>query len=137
MNLAFSTTACLRPELLQITYESLSKYINVDLKNFDLIINVDPSPSIRNGYQQQVLDICHNYFGNVIYRLPTEPNFCDAVKWCWSFDYDFLFHIEDDWEFINEIDLYKILSLFNENVYQVSLKVNQVDFPVCFFKTIL
>lgn len=126
MNLAFSTTACVRPELLDATYCSLSKHINVLLNDFDLVINIDPSPQDKTT---QVLDVCKKYFSNVIYNMPETPNFCKAVKWCWSFDYDYLFHIEDDWEFISDIDLEEIISFFGQSAYQVSLRLTKHDFP--------
>lgn len=113
MNISFSTTAVARPAILERTYSSFQKNLGVSLKEFDLVINVDPLPQPKKV--SQVIDVARSFFRNVKYRAPKSANFADAVRWCWtSADSDLLFHLEDDWELCASTPLEKLVNKFND-----------------------
>jgi len=97
MKLEFTTTATCRPKILETTYASFtSKLLGINFKKSTLYLNIDPIPI--NNDPQLVVKVAKKFFGNVVVNIPKEPNFCQAVRWCWCQPkgYSF-FHLEDDW----------------------------------------
>lgn len=113
--LSFTTTATNRPEILDRTYNSFSKnVIDIDLKKYKLIINIDPLPSSEKI--EDVIRVAKKYFGEVVYNIPEKANFTSAINYLWSkADADYIFHIEDDWLLIEKIELLKITKQLSEN----------------------
>lgn len=122
--ISFTTTALSRPDIINQTYESFSKNIkNIDLSKCVLYINIDPIPN-DEGLQKETIEVAKKYFGNVIYRVPKEPNFTLAVNYCWCSAYTpYIFHIEDDWLLTTEIDMNEVSILFQkDNVLEIILR---------------
>ncbi len=133
--IAFTTTSLARPDILEKTYDSFSKNIKQDLKEFTLFINVDPVPN--NIRQKEIIEVANRYFNRVICNLPKEPNFTKAVSWCWksAAAFPFIFQLEDDWVLEQEIDLNTLLYLFKNNprLLQVVLRA----YPYVYKKVVL
>jgi len=107
MHLEFTTTACVRPELLDQTYRSLSNtLVDVDLKTEGVLyINIDPVPDSSDQAINEELKVARSYFGEVHYRIG-EPggNFSCAASWVLSQPKgEYFFNVEDDWLFDGEI----------------------------------
>lgn len=111
----FTTTACIRPEIINRCYKSFyDKLEGVDFNKCTLYINVDPIPSDRDS--QGVIDIAKSYFGNIVYNIADKPNFPLALKWCWSqTTSDYVFHLEDDWQLFRTFNLESVLKYFTKN----------------------
>lgn len=112
--ISFTTTALARPEILEQTYKSFSNNIEgLDMSECTLYINIDPVPN--NKLQEETLLVVKKYFNNVSYRMPEQPNFTNAVNWCWSSaNTPFIFHLEDDWILLKKINISSIFDLFDK-----------------------
>jgi len=112
--MAFTTTALSRPEILEQTYKSFFTNIEgINISKCILYINIDPVPNSK--LQQNTLAVAKKYFNNVIYRLPKQPNFTDAVNWCWSSaETPYIFQLEDDWVLLEKININNIFNLFDK-----------------------
>lgn len=111
--LTFTTTAMPRPDLIKKTYDSFTKnMLEFDFKKATLYINVDRFPDGRDDdKRKEVVEVARNYFGNVIANLPENPNFAQAVRWCFSkIETYYNFHLEDDWELLVPVKV----SVFNQ-----------------------
>ena len=124
MRLTVTTTATNRPDILAATYESFtSRMRGVDFSKSTLYLNVDPLP-ISSG-RKAAIKVARRFFGNVVHRLPKKANFTSAVNWLWSQPSDeFIFHLEDDWELLENISINTLLGIFKSNpiLYQVALR---------------
>ena len=153
MKLEFTTTACLRPELLEKTYESLSNVIiDVDLlKEGVLYINIDPVPNVSESLIQKVIKVARSYFNKVYHRIgQTGGNFSCASSWVLSQPKgDYFFNVEDDWLFRNgticiQDYINEIKNNPKKNILQCvvgkskkdrSIRQNRVHFPPSLFQT--
>ena len=147
MKLEFTTTACVRPELLDQTYSSLNNaLVDVDLKTEGILyINIDPVPDSSELAIEQELEVARSHFGEVYHRIG-EPggNFSCAASWALSQPKgEYFFNVEDDWLF--EGGLIRIQDYINkiktdkrENILQcVAGKkdiINIIYFPPSLFK---
>jgi len=96
-------TAVRRPQVLRTTLDSFFKNLFKSTP-CRAIINVDPVGLDVDSLR--VVDVCREYFDEVVYNLPDEANFSKAFKWVWSqVESDLVFHLEDDWEMTQEVDL--------------------------------
>ena len=124
----FTTTACIRPDVLEKTYKSFSKnLVDMNLKDFTLYINVDPLPEKSPFSRKDVVAVAKRYFGTVVANMPDEANFCRAIKWLWHQPKSkYVFHIEDDWQLLKSIPFSDILKRFKKyrGLYQVRLNKN-------------
>ncbi len=97
-----------------MTLRSFTKNL---LNQFDCraIINVDPAGDTANNTQMDVVNLCREYFDEVIYRTPETPSFGGAVQWCWQqVQTDFFFHLEDDWILKRKVNPQELLQLFDD-----------------------
>ena len=119
-SITVTTTATLRPEILDKTYASFTKNIqNARLRNFKLVINVDPAPKSRVHEVAEVVAVANRYFDCVEVFTPSEANFTSAIKRLWgAVSTDFIFHIEDDWELIKPVNFFSLFSLFDDEYTQ-------------------
>jgi len=127
MELEFTTTACNRPELLFQTYKSYtSKLKGINFQKSTLYINIDPSPNNENI--NKVIDVCQKFFGKVITRIPKKANFTYAVWWCFNQPKGkYFFHLEDDWELMEEIHIKDIIErMENNNALLLSLNKDKM-----------
>ena len=104
-------TACCRDDIL---YSTLHSFCHNFLGWADArcVINIDPL-----GYStpDQVLDVCNEFFNDVVYRVAEQPNFARAFKWCWDHaEADYVFHLEDDWLMLRDVDINVIFNLLEK-----------------------
>ena len=117
------TTATIRPDILDVTYNSFFKHLFKDSFEYRLIINIDPVGDKRYT-QGDVLRVAKKYFKNIVYNFPDQSNFTKAVKWCWSkTESDYVFHLEDDWEILKDVDIYFLIGIlrFSKKIGSVRL----------------
>lgn len=107
MKLEFTTTACVRPELLDQTYSSLNKaLIDVDLKTEGVLyINIDPVPDSSEQAINEELEVARSHFSEVHHRVgESGGNFSRAASWVLSQPTgEYFFNVEDDWLYYGKI----------------------------------
>lgn len=109
-----TTTATIRPEILDRTYKSFCDNLFNKECRYKLIINIDPIGDKRYS-QNDVLNIAKKYFDNIVFNFPSAPSFAKAVKWCWSnVDADYVFHLEDDWVCNEKISIISLINIINK-----------------------
>jgi len=126
MNVSFTTTATIRPEILELTYASFKKNLRgVNMRDCCLYLNIDPAPKDSVDRIAEVVSVAKSFFGQVVTRTPKQPNFCSSVKWLWgSSSSEYIFHLEDDWDMIFPVDLNNVIRMFQEkaSLQQVRLR---------------
>ncbi len=114
MNIDITTSATIRPDLLDRTFTSFRENLLNDNHKYRLIINIDPIGE-NNRTPDDVLKVARKHFSNVVYRIPESPCFPAAVIWCWKqTESDLIFHLEDDWEMSCSIDLDQLLTTISQ-----------------------
>lgn len=116
-NVCFTTTATIRPELLDMTYSSFANKLHgIDFNSTTLYINVDPLPSSNIHRIDEVMDVANHYFGKVVSNFPEKANFPAALKWLWErADKQYVFHLEDDWVLEQDIDINEMIRMIGSN----------------------
>lgn len=128
MLIDITTTATLRPELLEKTYESFTKYLFKKPYDYRVIINIDPVGG--NKTVDDVIKVVHRFFPTSKINTPSEPNFAKAWKWCWSqVEADFIFHLEEDWLLLREVDIDIMLSILTNNKDLAALRMMKMNVP--------
>jgi len=146
MKLEFTTTACVRPNILKKTYDSLSNVLqDVNLKTEGILyLHIDPVPNDINTEIDREINIAKHYFNEVHYRIgESGGNFSKAASWVLSQPKgEYFFNVEDDWEFTGSICIQdyinKIESDNRENMLQCICRekiTNRIFFPPSLFKT--
>lgn len=107
-----TTTALLRPKLLEKTYKSFSNNFNPFPKNLIISFNALPDQTSQESDIQldKCLQICYKYFDTVKYEL-LKPSHSRALKYVWSNikdNVDYVLHIEDDWLLNFNVDFNQI-----------------------------
>lgn len=119
-----TTTATVRPKILNHTLSSFCNKMLTDKNRYRLIINIDPIGSDIKS--KEVLKVAQNYFDDVVVNFPTNPCFTQAVIWCWSqVQADYVFHLEDDWELLIPINIDMMIDILNKNESMASLRLNK------------
>jgi len=114
MNIDITTSATVRPDILERTFSSFRENLLNDNHEYRLVINIDPIGELDKT-PDDVLAVARKHFSNVIHRIPESPCFTDAVMWCWGqAESDLIFHLEDDWEMVRAIDLDQLLATISE-----------------------
>jgi len=110
----FTTTACNRVDIIERTYRSFStKLLGVDFKSCTLYINVDPIPDMNSKQMEEILDMCHNYFGKVVMNIPDKPNYTASYKWLYTHAQSkLIFNLEDDWILLEEVHIDSLIKAF-------------------------
>jgi len=101
-----TTTATLRPDVLEKTYASFWEHIFSQYDyDYRLIINVDPIGD--NVYSQEdVISVAESYFPDIVYNCPDNSSFPKAVKMVWgNSTSDYVFHLEDMWLALTHVNL--------------------------------
>lgn len=110
MGIDITITATARPEILHRTLQSFCANLfrlHSGLVN-NVFINIDP---VGPGTQQETLTVCRKFFSPQIItvHLPNTASFPKAFTWCWqqtlSTSSACVFHLEDDWELLEPLDL--------------------------------
>lgn len=122
-------TATLRPSLIERTFISINeKIIKGDKQRYRLIINIDRIG--ENVKQKSIVKIAEKYFDDIIFNYSEKPSFPKAVKWVWeNANSNYIFHIEDDWKIIREIDVDHMIDVLNKYPKLSSLRLNKFDTP--------
>ena len=90
-------TATVRADILRLTLASFTKKL-LHQFNCRAIINVDPLGETDRNTPMDMVNICREYFAEVIHKAPHQPSFAKAVQWGWQqVQTEFFFHLEDDW----------------------------------------
>ena len=113
--------ATLRPDILEKTFESFIKHVIFDGK-MTLRINIDHVPMSEENNNNilkmgMVVGSMATKIDFKVYVSSMLGNFAKAVKRLWSESTaDYVFHLEDDWKFIKNIDLNECVErMENEN----------------------
>lgn len=119
------TTSTLRPDILDRTYRSFCKKLFNNDRNCRLIINIDPVGD-KTVNPDEVLSVARRYFNDVVFNIPDSANFASAVIWCWSnVKNDYVFHLEDDWELLRNIDINDMIKVIDRYDSICSLRLSQ------------
>lgn len=107
-------TAVLRPAIVDLVLKSIVDRICKEyIDQFRLIINIDPVGEV-GATQYDVLDAANKYFSHVKARMPEEPSFPLALKWCWEqADTQYVLHTEDDFEFAKGININHLIEIMD------------------------
>jgi hypothetical protein len=125
--LDITTTATIRPDIFYRCLESFTEKLFVHKKEYRLILNVDPIGDDVDP--MEMVRVGKQFFDNIVYNIPEEPNFAQACKWCWGeTSSEFIFHLEDDWVLKRAINVGELISLFrHENLMGVRLTKNEIN----------
>jgi hypothetical protein len=118
-----------RPEIIERTYNSFNKSFN--LKDYNLILNIDPIPGVSQKENDERAEQCHktacSYFNSVDYSYGF-GNFSMALKTVWEKaakqKIKYVFHLEDDWELTEKISMNDLVSEIQSHpmYFQVCLR---------------
>ena len=115
------TTAVGRAEILYRTYKSFKQYLFKD-HPVRLIINIDP---VGPDSQEKVLEVARRFFPVHKARMPEEPWFPSAFKWAWEqTSAEYVFHLEDDWELLRDVDLDDMLRIMKQHPKLAHLRLH-------------
>lgn len=131
MKMEFTTTATLRPELLDMTYSSINKVLtDVDMKTEGVLyINIDPVPNASEQVIQQELETARAHFSEVHHRVGCDGgNYSQAQSWLFQQPQgDYFLNIEDDWLFEGRLSVQecidKIEHAVEPNILQCVFKL--------------
>ena len=119
-----TTTATLRPKILDYTLNSFCKNMLIDRDRYRLIINIDPIGD--KVLPKEVLRVAKKYFDNILYNYADTPGFTKAVIWCWSqVQADYVMNLEDDWELLIPINIDDMISILDSYPTMASLRLNK------------
>ena len=125
--IAITMTATLRPEILERTLKSFKEKF---FKEYPcrLIINIDPIGEAISP--ASLIEIAHSYFPKMSYSIAKEPHLGRAFCWAWDMamafkDTKYLFHLEDDWELLQEVNLNKVLDIMDNNSKLAGLRFSR------------
>lgn len=77
---------------------------------FRIILNVDPVGN--EGSLEDFTRLMDKYCSDTIVTFPKYPNFPKAFKSVWkSITADYVFHLEDDWELLQKVDLLHLINI--------------------------
>lgn len=125
MILEITTTATLRPELLEITLRSFYNRLFFKFERTRLFINIDPIGGSQNCYES-MLHISKQYCDEVIENTPETASFSKSAQWAWSqVSEPFFLHLEDDWLLKKNIDPNIILNGFSKEKKLASIRLNR------------
>ena len=124
-------TATLRPELLSRTLQSFTgNLFEENIRKARLIINID-CIGAENGLESvakinSILQIIKSYpFYRREINICRNPNFAKAFAWCMQqIENDFVFHLEEDWELLIQIDFERMLEMFSKYEDLVHLRLS-------------
>ena len=126
MRIDITTTATLRPQLLDRTYDSFKKRLFKNKHECRAIINIDPIGE-KCSYRD-VVKVAKKHFNDVIYNVPDEPSFPKAWIWCWKqVEADYVFHLEEDWLLLRDVDIDHMIGILQENKKIAALRMAKMD----------
>jgi hypothetical protein len=124
--ITFTTTATVRPELIEATYSNFSQNLKgINLKQCELIINVDPIPADSLFQKPKIIEIAQKYFGTVTYNFPETPNFPMALRWVWSnTKTQYVFNLEDDWRLSTRVEVPQLIQMLEQSPGAIGVSLN-------------
>lgn len=136
MNIDFFTMTINNTQILYNTYYNLNNSIqDINLKDCNLYLNVDPFPNLENI--DNLKKIGEKFFKDVIINIPKECNCGKAFKWgINNFKSDYLFMIEANKCIIKNFEIKNMIEKFNlnKNIVMVSLSPKK-DKPILKYLT--
>jgi len=128
----FCTTSLLRPDIMERTYSSFQKkLVGIDLKDCRLFLNIDCIPNELSLWAwgegaswphvpEDNIEVAHRFFGSVVTRIEKkDPSLHAAINWLWSqVESEYVFFLEDDWEFYRPVHIEKMLKKFQKKSLQ-------------------
>jgi len=106
-------TATQRADVLERTLATFKKNLFRDA-GARIIINIDPVGPDQNSLK--VLDVARAYFPVQYIRTPVKAEFSKAFVWTWrQICSEFVFHLEDDWELMRQVDLDAMIRIMKNN----------------------
>jgi hypothetical protein len=107
-------TGVLRPEILKGTLINIyEKVCKKDTSRFRLILNIDPVGELIKP--KKLINLASNWFSKVVWNIPETASFPKAVKWVWSqVEAPYVFHWEDDFDILREIDVDNMISILKK-----------------------
>lgn len=124
-------TATLRPELLDRTFSSFTKYLFKErITCARLVINIDMAGAEPDEHEKkflEVMEVISNYpFCKTEIRVGRDPHFPTAYCWCMDeIENKYFFHLEEDWELLFPIDFEVMWGLFEKHGELAHLRLSQ------------
>jgi hypothetical protein len=130
--ITFTTTATVRPELIEATYLNFTNNLKgINLKKCELVINIDPMPTDRLLERPKIIEIAKKYFGTVTYNFPEVANFPMALRWVWTnTKTQYVFNLEDDWQLGASIEIPQLIKILENNPNAIGVSLNAYLFSV-------
>jgi len=122
-----TTTALIRPQLLEKTYKSFCEKM---LKGYPcrLFINIDPFGDTKEYNTQDVINVAQKYFKNVVVNVPKTAHMTTATKWLWNqVESKYFFNLEDDWELLFDLNFAHMLRAMERYPNLGSLRLARSD----------
>lgn len=120
-NIDLTTTATLRPELLDFTFDSFTRGLFKENKNhIRLIINIDWTGEEDDYLAKEkffhVLGVIDKYkFREILVRVSRQPSLPRAFMWCMrQIESQFFFNLEEDWLLVEDISIESMLYQFRK-----------------------
>lgn len=125
-----TTTATIRPGLLERTYSSFNENLFGRLPHdYRVIINIDPVGNMKYG-PEAVIKVAQSFFNNVTFNVTESGNFAKAWRWCWNqVDADYVFHLEEDWLLLRPVNINHMIKILNTNKSLATLRMMKFDVP--------
>lgn len=118
-------TACIRPEILDVTFSSFNSGLLNQFEKKELFINIDPVGNPKNSIED-ILLVCNKYFDHVVWNTPQTGDFSKATKWVWEqVTADYFLHLEDDWLLNKRISKIRLLSTLFAEDQIASVRLNR------------
>jgi hypothetical protein len=116
-------TAVRRPEILKRTLHSFYKNLfHPIIDQCRLIINIDPVGEDIPSYNMD--SIVSGYFRRYAINLPMTAHFPTAFCWTWNkATAPWVFHLEDDWELLEFIDIGALIHVMKKHRNLASLRL--------------
>ncbi len=107
-------TATRRPEILHKTldsfYENMLRPVAPRCRVF---MNIDPVGDDVD--RLDIINIARVYFNTCISRLPIEPSFGAAFRWCWQqTGAPWVLNLEEDWELLQSVDVFQMIKILED-----------------------
>lgn len=124
-NIELTVVAARRNALLRDTLNSFHARMFRNFRFDRVSVNIDPLWGDQKEESECVATV-KSLFPNAVIYTPEKANHCSAVKRLWTNSQSqFLFHMEDDWNLLENIDP-SILNLFSDpKIAQVSLMTKE------------
>jgi hypothetical protein len=110
-------TATQRSTIFKKTVDSFFENMFDDYRDaghgLNLILNIDP---VGNG-GSDFTPVLYGRFNEMLFNAPMDASFPKAFKYVWSnvhSDADFVFHLEDDWELLRNVNLMNLINILEK-----------------------